>query len=297
MNVTAWLSGPMATFKALLRVPVEGDGAEPAGETGLAAARAARKAEIGALADELAYLLFDSNTQWFDQDDASLAGYLNAWLSAEQDTSLRTALNSGDEAGLTAVVDWLTRWLPGWKQQAEAEIAAATAEGGATADGELVGVENPNWQQDRMPGTRYYTYHDEEYLYADSQRAPAAAWKPMAERQRAATEAARPWGESWFSTPTGQAAGSQPYGGEYVFARSADGPWVTLAEAQAKAKADTSPDGSTAPSFEDLQKMAVEAAQQAGLLNTVSAEQWLAHVDSLIRIEYAERTKGAEAAD
>lgn len=294
MNVTAWLSGPMATFKALLRVPVEGGGAEPAGESGLAAARAARKAEIGALADELPYLLFDSNTQWFDEEDATLAGYLNAWLSAEQDTSLRTALNSGDEASLTAVVDWLTRWLPGWKQQAEAEIAAA-AEGGASADGELVGVENPYWLRDRTPGTRYYTYHDEEYLYADSQRAPAAEWKLMAERQRAATEAARPWGESWFSTPTGQAAGSQHYGGEYVFARSADGPWVTLAEAQAEAE--TSPDRSTAPSFEDLQKTAVEAARQAGLLNTISAEQWLAHVDELVRIEYAERTKGAKAAD
>lgn len=284
MDKGVWQAGLMAEFKALLRTPVVGGETDPDGMSGVAEARRNRSGDIDFLQGELPYLVFDSDMRWFEAEDSPLIDYLAAWLGGDEETALVRALSGTGSIDLAHAVDLLVQWLPGWKQLAQAEITQ-TAEGRTVGAGELVGVEYEHWSLNRIPGTRYYTYDDEEYKYSDSSQAPAEQWMSMPDRLRNAAAAAEPWGQ-WFCTPTTETGDSGPYGGPFVFAASVEGPWVTRAEAEAALGQTTTAPPPAPPTFEDLQKAAVEAARTAGVLASVPEEAWLAYVDDIVRAEY-----------
>lgn len=249
MDKSAWQVGLMARFKALIRTPVDDAESDPDGMSTVAEARRERKGAIEFLQDELPYLVFDSDMQWFEAEDSPLVDYLAAWLDGDQETALVQALSGTGWIDLALAVDLLAQWLPEWKQRARTEIEQA-AQGRAVGADELVGVEYDFWSSNRIRGTRYDTYHDEEYKYSDFAQGPAGERKSMPERQYDATAAAEPWGE-WFCTPTGETGDSGPYGGASVFAADVEGPWVTQAEAEAQLGRLT-PAAVTAPTYQDL---------------------------------------------
>lgn len=219
MNESEWRN-QIQRFKDLLRVPV-GDEEE--------GVRRDRKGDIEFLHGVLPYLLFESYQDWYDQEDDWLLRNLSLWLTDEQDDQLLALLRSGDDGVLlTYLADTC---LPDWRQSAEEGgrfRPGASQDDGTGGEQALVGAENwTNWNASRTPGTFYYIFDGTEYRYGDEQQAPASAWQTLPERERAAAEAAQPWGVGWC-TPT---HGAPQYGDHYVFATAPDGPWLTQTEA------------------------------------------------------------------
>ncbi len=220
MNESEWRS-QIQQFKDLLRVPV---GDEEAG------ARRDRKGDIEFLHGVLPYLVFESYQDWYDQEDDWLIRNLSQWLTDEQDGQLLSLLRAGDDGMLltyladTCVPDWRQAAQEGGRFRQGAPDEEADPEGGP----EFVGAENSvNWNASRTPGTFYYIFDRSEYFYGDEQRAAASAWRTLPERERAAAQAAQPWGAGWY-TPT---YGAPQYGDDYVFATDPGGPWLSMAEA------------------------------------------------------------------
>jgi hypothetical protein len=208
----AW-SGQVRRLAELLRVPVAED------EDGL---RHDHRDQVDRLHATVAALVFSGDAEWFDRDEAEVAGGLGQWLADGQDAELAEHLDSDDDATLFAFLGVL---VTGWAARAAAGPEAA----GDAADDELAGAENTeNWTVNRLPGTYYYAYDGDRYLYSDLPRAPIDEWQPLAVREAQASAAAQPWGAGWC-TPAGA---EHLYGEPYVFAVDRDGPWLTQPEVE-----------------------------------------------------------------
>jgi hypothetical protein len=206
MDGDAWRD-QLPKLKDLLRVPVD----ESAGGV-----RVERAAQVESLHRDIAELVFSGAQDWLDRDD----GWLSTRL-AGHDAELHGLLASGDDAVTLAYLADVC--VPAWR-------AAASAQGaGEQSAGDLVGEDNSaNWAANRIPGTLYFILDGAEYRYSDHERAQAASWRTIDEREQEATIQAQTWGKGWCT-----GAGDDPrYGGEYVFSTGRHGPWLPQTEVE-----------------------------------------------------------------
>jgi hypothetical protein len=155
-------------IKNWLRVPVEdGDGE-----------RASRKSDVESLSPRFGSLVFEDE-RWYEYD----AGRINQimqrqgqeWLDDAQVGELERLADAG---GLGYFIDWFEQLLQEL-ELGERGVYGPAREGGAV--GEALGIANPNYASDPVPGTQYYKYDPVQgYVYAETE--DAAEWRTMEER-------------------------------------------------------------------------------------------------------------------
>ncbi|HEY2578561.1 MAG TPA: hypothetical protein VGI74_19845 [Streptosporangiaceae bacterium] len=227
MNLGSW-STYLTRFKNLMRP----EDASPVGETdeNTEAARnddAARTA-LSTIASVLPNLVFEGYTRWYDYDDEWVLRNLGHVLSAGEEDEILGQLDRGTPEALRELLGYIAdQRLGAWQNAAREEFA------GDSTPEILKGAANTaNWEASRTPGTYYYTYSGDRYLYCDLPEAPLSEWETLPVREQLATGNAQPWGNSgWFYTPTGE---PQLYGGAFVYAVDREGPWMTEDQASAK---------------------------------------------------------------
>lgn len=237
MNLGSWNSY-LARFKDLLRP----EGLSPLGAEGETAVEAARAdgsaaVKLGVITTALPNLVFEGYYDWYGYQDEWVLRNLGHVLTTEEEHEILSRLDQNTPESLLEVLAYIAdQRLPVWQTEAREEFAESLSE---NEPGVLTGVENTaNWHASRTPGTYYYTYVDDRYLYSDLAEAPMSEWETLPVRERLAAENAQPWGDDgWYYTPTGEPG---LYGGGYVYAADREGPWLTeetaLAEAEALAR-------------------------------------------------------------
>jgi hypothetical protein len=75
-------------------------------------------------------------------------------------------------------LSWFEQLVRGW-QTGEAGAQGPATEGG---EGGPLGLANPYYEPNRIPGTEFYKYVDNEYVYAATDDAPAAGWRTLEAR-------------------------------------------------------------------------------------------------------------------
>ncbi len=230
MNLGSWGSY-LPRFKNLIRP----DGVSAVGEAeeNVESTRNVDSAKmaIATITNALPNLVFDGYRDWYSYDDEWVLRNLGQVLTAEEEHEILGQLDQGTPESLAKVLDYIASERLGiWQNIAREEFSQP--EGDAPAE-ELQGEANTaNWQASRTPGTYYYTYLDGRYLYCDLSSAPLSEWETMPVRDDLAARNAEPWGVTgWFYTPVGEPG---LYGGDFVFAASPDGPWVTEEQASAQ---------------------------------------------------------------
>jgi hypothetical protein len=230
MNLGSW-SSYLPRFKDLLRP----EGAAPLGEPGegVEAARGQEAAQsaLAAVSGALPDLVFEGYPDWYSYDDEWVLRNLGQVLTEGEEDEILRRLDTGTPDSLAELLSYVEDQLGSWQNAARQEFA-----GDSEAE-LLTGAENTaNWQASRTPGTFYYTYSGDRYLYCDLPQAPASEWETLPAREQLASDNAQPWGDSgWFCTPTGEPG---LYDGAFVFAPSPDGPWMTVEQATAQLQAE-----------------------------------------------------------
>jgi hypothetical protein len=226
MNLGSWASY-LIRFKNLVR-PV---GTDPLGEPEgtVESVRSDDSAQIlvTTISGLLPDLVFEGYSDWFDYSDEWVLRNLGHVLTAQEEDQILSALDQGTPDALDGVLNYISGQLDAWRDAARGQFADASGETGT-----LEGAANTeNWTASRTPGTYYYTYVGDRYLYSDLSSAPQSEWETLPVREQMAADNAQPWGDTgWFWTPTGE---PDLYGGAFVYAAGKDGPWVTEEQAQA----------------------------------------------------------------
>jgi hypothetical protein len=240
----------LPVFKNVLRPSFIADSVAELGEfedcgDSITQARA-EDGSFGVLGDKLVNLIFDGHRNWYQDDDAWILQEIAQVLddSGQQQYGLLSGLqaitgstdDSGRKTALQTFIAVAGNYANQWQQEAGQE--GYTRAEAVDEAAELEGTPNTtNWRVSRTPGTYYYVYVDNRYLYSDLPEAPIGEWETLPVRERLAAELAQAWGIG-FCTPTG---GNPDYDGDYVFALDKKGPWLTqpAAEAALAAKAVT----------------------------------------------------------
>jgi hypothetical protein len=167
-------------LKDWLRLPVEDSDGE----------RAVRKSEIEALSPRFGGLVFEDE-RWYEYDadriNQILQRHGQEWLDGTQVTELESLTDADDLGYLLA---WFEPVLTGW-ESGEAGVAGAQAD-----TGQELGIANPNYAVDPVPGTQFYKYDPTRgYLYADTEN--AVDWWTLEERVDAARPAEVPVQDNW----------------------------------------------------------------------------------------------------
>jgi hypothetical protein len=247
MNLGSW-SSYLPVFKNVLRPssavdPVSDMGMFPADLN--EAITQARTASPGfaQLGDTLVDLVFNGYQDWYGYDDTWILQQLGQVLDDQgaQEDGLLSRLDAivtaaGSDSGESALTEFLSyaeRCADTWQQEAAAEGYTSEDTGDAAV---LEGTPNDaNWEASRTPGTRYYIYYDERYLYSDEPSGPLSIWEDLPAREDKAAENAYEWEgvNGWWCTSTNDKSGM--YGGEFVFAKGTgapEGPWMTYEQAE-----------------------------------------------------------------
>jgi hypothetical protein len=127
--------------------------------------------DIGRVSEELGSLVFEDSS-WFEYDAGRIADILDPWLDDQTAAQFDSAARDSDFAGF---LDWIENLI------IELKSGETGAAGPATEDGAAgpLGIENPNFEPNRVPGTEYYKYQGNEYLYAATADAPEDQWKTL----------------------------------------------------------------------------------------------------------------------
>lgn len=236
MNQGSW-SFCLARFKDLLRP----DGVSRLGveeESAVEAARADSSApvKLATITAVLPNLVFEGYHDWYVYQDEWVLRNLGHVLTTQEEYEILSRLDQNTPQSLLEVLAYIAdERLSAWQNAAREEFAESSSQNGP---GVLAGFENgANWHASRTPGTYYYTYVDDRYLYSDLPEAPMSEWETLPVRERLATENAGLWGDDgWYYTPTGDPG---LYSGAFVYAADREGPWLTeeaaLAQRQATA--------------------------------------------------------------
>ncbi len=241
-DMTAWSSQVIERFKALLNVKgisdeigeesTDGDGDE-AKLKRAAVARNRNSQDVRAAHEALTVLAFSGYQDWCEYDDDDWTkNCLGQVLGEDQSLFLASALTDAGLIDLTTAIQLMAGpYSVAWRQAAENEAAES---GGAASASGLVPAENlESWKYSRTPGTRYYIFHDGQYLYSDDQDAPLTGWASADARDEEAAARATEWetGSGVFYTTYETPANVA--GTEHVFGRSKYGPWA-LTRSQAE---------------------------------------------------------------
>lgn len=244
-DMTTWSPRVIRRFKALLNIKEISGQTSEAGAEGdsdeaklqrAAIARNRSPVEAGAAHEALAVLAFSGYRDWCEyDDDAWTTNCLGQVLDDEQSRFLVQALEQADLIDLIAALARMAdTYRTAWQRAAESEAAQASEAGATvTAAGLIPGENTESWKYSRTPGTRYYIFHNGQYLYSDDREAPLTGWATAEARDAKAASAATEWetGSGVFYTAYDNPA--HVAGVTHVFGRGKDGPWV-LTRAQAE---------------------------------------------------------------
>jgi hypothetical protein len=129
--------------------------------------------DIQRVSQEFGWLVFEDD-KWIEYDPSRIEDILQAWLDEETATRLDTAARESHARFL----EWLENLVTDWKSQESGTQGPAT-EGGTFGP---LGIANPHFEPDRVPGTEFYRYRDNEYVYAATADAPDDGWRTLEAR-------------------------------------------------------------------------------------------------------------------
>jgi hypothetical protein len=129
--------------------------------------------DIQRVSQEFGWLVFEDD-KWIEYDPSRIEDILQAWLDEETATRLDAAARESHARFL----EWLENLVTGWKSQESGTQGPAT-EGGTFGP---LGIANPYFEPDRVPGTEFYRYRDNEYVYAATADAPDGGWRTLEAR-------------------------------------------------------------------------------------------------------------------
>lgn len=260
-HMSSWDSQIIERFKTLLNISDTFTGTSAEGTEGdsteaklkrAALARNLTRDKAEPVHQALTTLAFSGYQDWCDyDDDAWTKNCLAQVLDADQSGYLAERLQ---DAGLDKLQEALTEmadtYAPAWQQAAENEAAASAQAGATGTDAGLIPGENTgSWEYSRTPGTRYYIFHNGEYLYSDDKDAPLRHWATAETRDEDAARRATEWetGSGIFYTSYDNPAHVQ--GATHVFGLSRYGPWnldrAQAARLLAQSRQDQAPGGVT----------------------------------------------------
>jgi hypothetical protein len=291
--MTGWTSVIIERFKSLCDIDrLSGEVAEndPDGESEdarasrlVANARIINANDVRTVHEALTVYAFSGYGQWHcEDDDAWTKNCLGQVLSESQSSYLASVLNQPEPIDLATLVQTVAgRFVPVWRDEARSEATqvAGLPQEGEEQPGLNAILNDANWQYTRTPGTRYYIFYGDQYLFSDDQTAELAEWAAAEAREEAAKNNAAQWAPGIFYTP--YANPSLVEGVPRVYGLSEYGPWnlaeeeaVALASAQAQAASDpvapadldeepAEPDLDEEPADIDLDAIARQSVEQA----------------------------------
>lgn len=152
----------------MLMLPVGEDGDERP---------AALADEVRRVTEEFGWLVFE-DAAWFDYDTDRIAQVLAGWLDEETAAWLDSLAGSAQPAEFLAGFGQLVdQWKTG-----QAGAAGPAGVGAAAGAADHLGIENPNFAPDEVPGTEFYTYRNNDYFYAATADARDDQWKTLEQR-------------------------------------------------------------------------------------------------------------------
>jgi hypothetical protein len=246
-DMSQWDSQVIERFKVLLNVGEISGSSGGEGVVGdddeaklkrAAIARNRNPGQARAAHEALTALAFSGYQDWcsYDEDEWT-RNCLGQVLGDDQNSVLVPALRNGGLAELEDALEKMAgMYAAVWQQAAEEEAAEAVRAGATVTAAGLVPAENvESWEYSRTPGTRYYIFHDGQYLYCDDQNAPLASWATAEDRDEEAAGRATEWetGSGVFCTSYDNPAHAGNV--THVFGLSKYGPW-NLTQAQATSK-------------------------------------------------------------
>jgi hypothetical protein len=160
-------SGSVEKLKEWLCLPVSDDDVE----------RKDRKIEIELLSSRFGLLVFEDE-RWYEYDEDRITSIMQRqgqeWLDETQVSELERLTDTND---LMSFLAWFEPALAQW-EAGESGAAGPAMEGQET--GQALGIANPNYATDPVPGTQFYKYDPGAgYLYADSE--DATQWRSLEE--------------------------------------------------------------------------------------------------------------------
>ncbi len=133
------------------------------------------EADINRVSESLGWLVFE-DSRWFDYDARRIEDTLDAWLDDDTASDFDLVASFAPAEFLI----WVEQLVDGWRAAESGTIAAdGHGDGG---DHLLLGIANPHYAPDQIPGTEFYKYQDNEYLYAATADASADQWKALEDR-------------------------------------------------------------------------------------------------------------------
>lgn len=273
MDASAW-TACLPRFRNLLR-PI---GTDPpaAAEEIVESVRLGDSARglVDTISAALPDLVFDGYADWYTAGDEWVLARLGRVLTVTDEGEILGRLGQGTADALEEVLRYIAGGrLDAWRNAAR-EAPAGTADEPAMLDGT---ANTANWEVSRIPGTFYYAYVGDQYLYGDLPQAPVSEWQTIAVREQLAADGAQPWGGSgWFWTPV---AMPDLYGGAFVYARDKHGPWMTEAQAWAALAPEPEPvpGPATAPAAQETTWEEERAAALEELFTELAALGWDPH--------------------
>lgn len=272
MDANAW-GTYLPRFRNLMR-PI---GTGPLGEAEeiVESARAGDSAQamVNTISAALPEVVFDGYADWYAAQDAWVLMHLGRVLTTTDEGEILDRLAQGTADALEGVL----AYLAGGRPDAWRDVASGKPDDTADEPILLDGTANTeNWQASRVPGTFYYVYAGDRYLFGDLAQAPMSEWETIAVREQLAADSAQPWGDSgWFWTPVSM---PELYGGAFVYAAGKHGPWMT----QAQARAALAPEPAAGPGAQG-------AASGPGVPEVV-AERWEEERPAALEELFAELT-------
>lgn len=146
----------------------------PVGEQSDDARPSAMAGDVERVSQALGWLVFEDD-RWFDYDARRIEDILDAWLD---DTTAGQLDAVARDQQPPEFLSWVEQLVATWQS------GEAGAQGPATEGGEAgpLGLANPYYEPNRIPGTEFYKYVGNEYLYAATDDAPAAEWRTLEAR-------------------------------------------------------------------------------------------------------------------
>lgn len=130
-------------------------------------------ADIQRVSQSLGWLVFEDD-RWFEYDPTRIETVLAGWL----DDQTADQLNSASDSQPVEFLGWVDSLVSYWKSGQAGAAGPATQDG----TGQSLGIENPNYEPHRVPGTEFYKYLNDEYVYAATADAPDDEWKALEAR-------------------------------------------------------------------------------------------------------------------
>jgi hypothetical protein len=188
MNLGSW-NHHLSRFKDLLRPDgVARLGAEEDGAVEAARADPSSFMKLAAVTATLPNLVFEGYDDWYWYQDEWVLRNIGHLLTAQEEYEILGWLGQDTSQAMLRLLAYISdERLPVWQNDVREQFAESLSR---NEPGALTGFENTsNWHDSRTPGTYYYTWVDERYLYSDLSEAPISEWKtrPSGRLARAAT--------------------------------------------------------------------------------------------------------------